>query len=149
MLIRATLFTALVFAASMPLAADPLQLADQGCVDATQVMASVPSKTPEPARAGVGVLVLQPSVNAPGDILGGRGSNPHARELRQIAIYSEIGNRDGAEMLIGELHQFGVTRQTIQRAIDGTKLHGGAPRPMQVMQIENEQKAAAGWEASQ
>jgi hypothetical protein len=149
MMIKAMLFAALIGAASVPLAADPLRPFDQASADATVTLPPVPSGTREPARSEADLLVMYPAPNVPGDVVGGRGPNPHARELREIAIYTDIGNRDGAEILIGQLHQFGVTRQTIQRSIDGMHLHGSAPGAATARQIGNEQRVEAGWETSQ
>ncbi len=114
MVIKTTLLTALV---TLSLATAPLQAGEygRGASAGTQLVV-----TP------VDALALRPSQDA-GDVLGGRGPNPHARELRNIAIYESIGNRDGVAMLSDQLHQFGVTRQTIQRVVDHTRLHDGTP----------------------
>ena len=114
MVIKTTLLTALV---TLSLATAPLQAGDFG--------RGGPAGT-QPVLNTVDALALRPSQDA-GDVLGGRGPNPHARELRKIAVYESIGNEDGAAMLSDQLHQFGVTRQTIQRVVDHTKLHDSAP----------------------
>jgi hypothetical protein len=67
-------------------------------------------------------LIAQPR-EAGSDIVAGRGPNPHARELRSIAIHESVGNRQGAEITASSLHQFGISRQAIAHAVDRTKVH--------------------------
>jgi hypothetical protein len=118
MMIRTTVFAALL---ALPLATAPLQAGETGC-DSVKVMAPVT----EHVRP-VDTLALSPAPETAGDVLGGRGPNPHARELRDIAIYESIGNRDGAEMVAAQLRQFGISHQAIQRSVDRIKVHGIAP----------------------
>jgi hypothetical protein len=51
----------------------------------------------------------------------------YAAVLRQIAIYDSIGNRDGAEMLVGQLRALGVSEETISDGRNWAKLHCDAP----------------------
>jgi hypothetical protein len=75
-----------------------------------------PDAAPNPA------MLSQPR-EAGSDILAGRGPNPHAREIRAIAVYEAIGNRAGAEMLAGDLHEFGITRREIDHSVARAKVH--------------------------
>lgn len=63
------------------------------------------------------------SVDPMGDV-DGRGPNPHARDLTNIAVSASIGDRDAVEIASSQLRQFGVTREEIQDAIERTRLHG-------------------------
>jgi hypothetical protein len=104
---RAPLAGILTFALSLPLAADPLR------TDARQPPVS------EIQLSGSATDTL-------GDIIGGRGPNPHLRELAAIAIHTSTGNRDAAEILSRRLRKFGITREAVQNVIDATKLHAGS-----------------------
>lgn len=142
--IKATLLTVLIGAAiAAPWNASHAQQYARS--DAAQALPSTSSPADVPEGRAIDTLVMRPSAGSPTDIVGGRGPNPHARELRDIAIYEAIGNRDGAEILTSQLKEFGVTRQTIQRSIDRTNVHAGVSRANHGPAAEIE----AGWEASQ
>ena len=154
MVIKTTLLATLM---ALSLATTPLhaQAGDNGCSDilasstASQPLAS--STASQPESKPVDTLAMQPAPGVPGDVFGARGPNPHARELRDIAIYNSIGNEDGVAMLSAQLHQFGVTKQAIQRSIDQTNVHAPAPAPagMRASMDHPGAHADAGWQASQ
>jgi hypothetical protein len=121
MLLKATLLTALISAASLPLVA-PAQAGE-----ANAATPAVSSSLPETAREPGKVLVLRPSPDVPGDIFGGRGPNPHSREFREIAIYKSVGNETGVAMVTDELRAEGVSKQIIARNVDQVKVHA-SPR---------------------
>jgi hypothetical protein len=111
--IRATLLAAFIALSGPPLAvaADclPVTASDTGSIGTVIV---------QPPLDTIG-----PGFSSAGDITGGRGPNPNAKALRQIAIYAAIGNKDGEAMLSAELRQLGVTREEIRRAIDRIPVH--------------------------
>jgi hypothetical protein len=139
-MIRTTLLSAglAILLAGAPLQADEHRLPDQ--------TAALPA-----AATGhvVDTLAMHPAPGVPGDVVGGRGPNPHASELRAIAIYQSVGNQTGAEMLIAELRQSGVSRQSIQRSVDQIKVHREAPVAKPTFGSLGENHADAGWRASQ
>ena len=143
MVIKTTLLATLT---ALSLATTPLQAGENPRRDA---FASPAASQPAPMASDI--LVTRPAPDVPGDVLAGRGPNPHARELRDIAIYNSIDNQDGVAMLSAQLHQFGVSRQTIQRAIDQTNVHATSPAHsgVRASQDHAETHADAGWQASQ
>lgn len=122
MLIKATLLTALISAASLPLVA-PAEAGE--AMAATQAPAKL--SKPDADRGQNRVLVLRPAPDVPGDIVGARGPNPHAREYRDIAVYKSVGNEVGVAMITDELRASGVSKQTIARNVEQTKVHS-SPR---------------------
>lgn len=58
----------------------------------------------------------------------------YAPELKRIAVYAAVGNRDGVEIASARLRQFGVTREQIQATIDRTKVHGDTAASPQLRQ---------------
>lgn len=61
------------------------------------------------------------------DITAGRGTAPHARLLRQIAIHASVGNRESVEILTAHLRALGVSAEIVTDAVTWTKLHGSSP----------------------
>jgi alkylhydroperoxidase/carboxymuconolactone decarboxylase family protein YurZ len=129
MRVKACLFGLLALALGGPLAADPLCVDRCDCGDAqlnplhqSHVGATA---IPQPQQ-GTAVLLAGPGPNAIGDIVGGRGPDAHTAELRAIAVYASVGNRDAVEILSRRLRKFGVTAADIQDAIDQIKLHAGS-----------------------
>ena len=123
---------ALAIALCQPLMADPLHTnrhePENMQTDCTyRAETGVMEKRPAPP-----IQLAMPAPDALGDIMGARGPEAHHRELAAIAIDNASGNRDAAEILSQRLRKFGVTRDDIQNAIDGLKLHAGsldAPPP--------------------
>ncbi len=127
---RFTLFGILGLALSQPLAADPLRT--DCCVNEdVRAERAYPAQACGPATQqlpqALNILPRDLPRDLPGDIFGGRGPYQHARELRALALYASIGNRDAVEILSRRLRKFGVTRVEIQDAIDGAKLHPSSP----------------------
>ena len=117
MLVRAAIVMASMFMAGQTLAADTMKPAS---VDSA---AAVHAQT----RSAAQVVIAPPGFGQ----LTDQASALHAQELKRIAVYASTGNRDGVEILSGQLHQFGVTREEVQDAIDGTHLHGdGTGEPL-------------------
>jgi len=114
MLFRAAIVAASVLMAGQALAADTKKFApvENGVI--TRPLAA-PAPQVVIAPPGFGELT-----NAPSEL--------HAQELKRIAVYAAIGNRDGAEILSTRLRQFGVTRDEVQSAIDETHVHGDTAR---------------------
>ena len=143
MVIKTTLLATLT---ALSLATAPLQAGEN-----PRRAAFASSEASQPAPVASDTLVMRPAPDVPGDVLAARGPNPHARELRDIAIYNSIGNQDGVAMLSAQLHQFGVSRQTIQRAIDQTNVHETSPAHSGTRASMDHPgaHADAGWQASQ
>lgn len=119
MLVRAAIVMASMFMAGQTLAADTINAANTASVDNTTQVRVEP-------RSKAQVVIAPPGFGQ----LTDRASALHAQELKRIAVYAAIGNRDGAEILSGQLRQFGVTREEMQDAVDRTQLHDdgtGAP----------------------
>jgi hypothetical protein len=112
MLVRAAIVMASIFVAGQALAADTLNCPGVNNAALTRGQ-----------TASTGQVVIAPP--GFGELTGG-ASALHAQELKRIAVYAAIGNRDGAEILSSQLRQFGVTRGEVQDAIDRTHVHGGA-----------------------
>lgn len=110
MLVRAAIVMAFIFMAGQALAGDAPKFApvENGVIMRPQAASAAQIVTAPP---GFGELVSGPSAL-------------HAQELKRIAVYTAIGNRDGVEILSGQLRQFGVTRDEVRNAIDRTHLHG-------------------------
>ena len=118
MLVRAAIVMASIFMAGQALAGDaPKNFAP---VENGVIM------RPQPASAAQ-IIIAPPGF---GQLVDGSFAL-HAQELKRIAVYTAIGNRDGAEILSGQLRQFGVTRDEVRSAIDRTHLHdGGVGTPL-------------------
>lgn len=112
MLVRAAILMASIFAAGQALAADTLN-----CPSVNDAAVTRPLTAPTSQ-----VVIAPPGF---GELTGG-ASALHAQELKRIAVYAAIGNRDGAEILSSQLRHFGVTRGEVQDAIDQTHVHGDA-----------------------
>ncbi len=130
MKIKTTLFAALLLAATGDLASFPLNAEPNSSSGGVAMTAMADSQQPLETRHVAGQterrpegLAMAPGASGLGDIFGGRGPNPHADTVKRIAIYDSIGNLDGAAILKSELHQFGVTRQALERSTDFLKLH--------------------------
>ena len=102
---QTTLLTVLFAAAGLALAA-PAQSDEK---DAAKDSAN-PAMLAMPREAG-------------SDIVAGRGPNPHAREIRRIAVYESLGNQDGVAMTVSSLQEFGITRQAIDHSVSRTRVH--------------------------
>ena len=117
MLVRAAILMASILIAGQAMAADTSSSARPRHVAAIQ-HAAPNAKAIAPLAAG-----------QPADC---ETTDEYASEMKQIAVYAAIGNRDGVEIVSAQLRQFGVTRDQIQAAIDRTKVHGdtttGAPQ---------------------
>lgn len=109
MLVRAAIVMASIFVAGQTLAADAPKFAP--------VENGVILKPQAPVAQ---VVVAPPGF---GELTAG-SSALHSPELKRIAVYAAIGNRDGAEILSAQIRQFGVTREEVQHAIDHTHVHG-------------------------
>ena len=109
MLVRAAIVMASILMAGQTLAADAPKFApvENGVI-----------LRPQPASAEQ-VGIAPPGF---GELVGG-ASALHAQELKRIAVYTAIGNRDGVEILSTRLRQVGVTREEVQSAVDRTHLH--------------------------
>lgn len=89
---------------------------------------AIAADSPLPHRDGASTApVLVPERAAPSDILAGRGPSPHLRELRKIAGYAAIGNRDGMEMAMASLEKRGMSRRAIEQAISRLKANAVMP----------------------
>ncbi|WP_088348886.1 MULTISPECIES: hypothetical protein [Rhodomicrobium] len=113
MMVRSAILVASLFMAGQALAADN-SLSGHRLSGHPQAAAAAAAGI---APAGLGDLA---DVGAEG------GPTPHAQELKRIAIYNAIGNRDSAEILSAQIGQFGVTRDEIDEAVTWTRLHGGS-----------------------
>ncbi len=127
---RFALFGIIGLALSQPLAADPLRI-DCCANNDVQAERSHPAQPCEPATQQLpqvlNILPRDLPRDLPADIFGGRGPREHVRELRALAVYASIGNRDAVEILSRHLRKFGVTRAEIQDAIDAAQLHPSSP----------------------
>jgi hypothetical protein len=143
MMTKAAVLAALIAAAaSQPLLADPAY------DPVANYSVAAPSDSPT-APVPETTLVMRPGRDVPGDIVGGRGPNPHARELNSIAVYDAIGNRDGAEMLAAELAGFGIKRRDVQGSVQWKDLHGHSGGVAPTAAAGRDHHAEMGWEASQ
>ena len=102
-------------------------------VMASMLMAGQALAADKPPSVPVGQAPAQVA-SAPagfGQLADADESAPHAQELKRIAVYAAIGNRDGVEIASRQLRQFGVTADEVQEAIDRTRLHGdGTGKPL-------------------
>ena len=128
MLVRAAVLTASIFIASAVQAADANQSAR---CEYSETHAGQTLRFDRCATIARGQTAREPqylyaptSVDHMADVDGGRGPNPHARDLRNIAVAASVGDRDAVEIASSQLRQFGVTREEIQDAIERTRLHG-------------------------
>lgn len=88
-------------------------------VGRSSVQAS-PNATP-PQR--LGTPILSGEIAGGPDILGGKERIDS--QLAQMAIYSDLGNRDAVEISLSFARRFGLTRDELQDFIDRAKLHSG------------------------
>jgi hypothetical protein len=132
MLVRAAIVMASIFMAGQTLAADTLNSA---CGDSA--MRLQPASTAQ-------VVIAPPGFGQLADGVDMGESTLHAQELKRIAVYAAIGNRDGVEIASQQLRQFGVTHEEVQDAIDRTHLHGDTITRSMVRQsrIESENNPA-------
>lgn len=146
--------TALIIAGAVPAFADPSQgpagacRADETPAAATDICAGAASVQHAP-RA---MVILLPEYGALGDIHGARGPDPHARELREIALAASIGNHEKALIGARAVRKFGVTAEAVQDAVDQAQVHTGSQRvaKRRFFVIEHEQSGGEpGWENSQ
>lgn len=79
-------------------------------------LARIPYSSPSPAPGRF-------DLDAPGDIMAGRGRQRINSALLQIAIQASLGNRDAVEISSDQLRKFGVSREEIEDAIAWTKIH--------------------------
>jgi hypothetical protein len=128
MLVRAAVLTASIFIASAVQAADANLSAR---CEYNETHAGQTLRFDRCATIARGQSVREPqhlyapiSVDPMGDVNGGRGPNPHGRDLINIAVSASVGDRDAVEIASSQLRQFGVTREEIQEAIERTRLHG-------------------------
>ena len=153
MLARSALVLAVLYAFGQSVTAVPAKAEEP----AAEITSAIPKSEAPAARIAGGArtkaLLLRPDPAAPGDILGARGPGEHARELRQIAIATSLGNDGEAARLKAELHQFGVSREAVQDYLDRAMVHGDgshAARKVRPMPMAPEiMPEATGWEASQ
>jgi hypothetical protein len=89
-----------------------------------------------PSWRDSGASVMRPEVD---DIQPGRDLGAIEGILRQIAIYYDNGNRDGAEILLQRIRGLGTSDDKIEEALIWTRLHDGASRS----QSDASQKACA------
>ncbi len=130
MLLRAALLTTFVLAAALPLAAGPhtLRPCEHGLAHAARLHTEDPCGQGGQTQQNLPpIQILVPVPEPLGDIVNGRGPDQHTRELEQFAVYAAIGNRDGMEILSGQLRKFGITRDELQEVVDRSKLHSGLP----------------------
>jgi hypothetical protein len=133
MLVRAAIVMASIFMAGQTLAADTLNSA----------IGDPAAMHPQPASTAQ-VVIVPPGFGQLADGVDMGGSALHAQELKRIAVYAAIGNRDGVEIASQQVRQFGVTHEEVQDAIDRTHLHGdttAAPMTRQ-SRIESESNPA-------
>jgi hypothetical protein len=133
MLVRAAIVMASIFMAGQTLAADTLNSA----------IGDPAAMHPQPASTAQ-VVIAPPGFGQLADGVDMGESTLHAQELKRIAVYAAIGNRDGVEIASQQLRQFGVTHEEVQDAIDRTHLHGDTiTRPMvRQSRIESENNPA-------
>ena len=147
MTIKAALITALYLALFQPTMTASVH-AQSGEHLPSSAATSDPEITgalPASSRANPDIILLDPSSPIAGDIVSGQGPNPNMRELKQIAIYASVGNKEGVTMLVNQLRASGVSREAIRGAVSRINVHGEAftaPTP-------HPQNTGAGWEASQ
>lgn len=126
MFVKAALLITLVVATSLPLTAGPHTA--KNCERVSAYATQPPTGGPCAARQEVPpVQILVPLPEPLGDIVNGRGPDLHRRALEQFATYAAIGNRDGMEIISGQLRKFGITRDELQEVVDRAKLHSGLP----------------------
>jgi hypothetical protein len=151
---NAALVTVIILASGYPALGDPLRTDAAPCAadpQRIQSEAACPAQTQDVQRAKT-VMILPPVPGLPGDIHGGRGPDPHARELREIAMAASVGNLEKSLIGTRELHDVGVTREAVQDAIDQAQMHTGNLRAAKrrFFVIEQAQPGGEpGWENSQ
>jgi hypothetical protein len=129
MWVRAAVLTASIFMAGNAVAADTSNCAmrDASGASTGKTVAFDPNATIARghAQAGAEIDVAPLYLGQFSDLEGGRGPDPHERQLANIAAAAAFGNRDAAEIASGDLRRSGVTREAIEDAIDWTKVHRG------------------------
>jgi hypothetical protein len=109
-----------------PLTADPLHTGRHESENAQTDCAHRAETGARENRSVPNIALTIPRPDTLGDIMAGRGPDPNRRDLATIAIDNATGNKDAAEILSRRLRKFGVTRDDVQNAIDGLKLHAGS-----------------------
>jgi hypothetical protein len=151
---KAALATVFILAGGYPALGDPLRTDAAPCAadpQRIQSEAACPVQMQDQQRTKT-VMILPPGPGLPGDIHGGRGPDPHARELREIAMAASVGNLETSLIDARELYKFGVTREAVQDALDQAQMHTGNLRAAKrrFFVIEQEQSGSEpGWENSQ
>lgn len=102
-----------------------------GTARCEQALAAAPAAAGQleralPAQNEVLDFVPLSAFLAPPDDLS-PGAGAHSAELRSLAIYRSIGNEVGEQILKQRLRKFGMSRDAVQSAIDGMKLHAASP----------------------
>jgi hypothetical protein len=130
MLVRPAVLAASIFLAGNVLAAESASFAGceysviQAGSKAVRFDSCATIARGEPGRAPQVMLAPLAFGQQLSEVEDGRGADPHARELANIAVSASIGNRDAVEIASSQLRKFGVTREEIQDALERTKLHG-------------------------
>jgi hypothetical protein len=146
--IKAAFVLALLQAASLPLAAEPVAGGAAHC----QARLAQSCPTSQRARIEMPRVVIIPPNPALGDIMGGRGPEPHVRELREIAIAAATGRIEHMRIAARRAHKFGLMPETLQEVVDGTRLHEShmrAPSPRLLRIPLDLPEIEPGWEHSQ
>jgi hypothetical protein len=140
----------LLQAVNLPLAAEPVPPADRA-----HCQARLSQSCPATERARIQmprVVIIAPSP-ALGDILGGRGPEPHVRELRELALAAAMTGQGGpARIAARRSYKFGLTREKLQEIVDGNRLHDShmrAPSPRLLHMPRDLPEVEPGWEHSQ
>lgn len=155
MTIKAALITALSLALFQPTVAASVyaqsseHLPSSAAASDPEITGALPASSRANPRAHPDIILLDPSSPTAGDIVGGHGPNPYMRELKQIAIYASIGNKEGVAMLVNQLRERGVSREAIRGAISRINVHGEAFTAPTLHPRSALPNAGAGWEASQ
>lgn len=132
MWVRAAVLTASIFMAGNAVAADTSNCAmrDASGTSTAKTVAFDPNATIARGQAQTGAEtdVAPLYFGQFSDLEGGRGPDPHARQLTDIAVSAAFGNRDAVEIASGQLRKSGVTREAIAEAIDWTHVHDAPAR---------------------
>lgn len=132
MWVRAAVLTASIFLAGNAVAAETGSSAmrDAGSINKDKIVRVDPNATLArgDTQAGAKIDLAPVYFGQFSDLEGGRGPDPHGRQLANIASAAAFGNRDAAEIGSVELRRAGVTREAIQDAIEWTKVHDGPAR---------------------
>jgi hypothetical protein len=151
MRVHAALVTAFILAGGHSALADPLR-ADPGACGTDPNAGPPAASCATQAQAPKAVIILVPSPALLGDVLGARGPDPHAHELREIALAASIGDLEKVELAAHRLRKFGVTREAVREVIDQAQLHTASMRPANKRFFVPDRglpEVEAGWENSQ